>query len=366
MGLAVSVELPMRLNALLDACTEAWVPALRAVVESAATAVGALGELDLIGYDNQPVDASADLGLWEEMAPVVGATLSAVNSLIAEVDVRFPAALPGQTPLHARVKEEMQSALGDLKEGVAAFGMQVRNPQVVGDRWNLIGELQSFRFRMRDRIGRMVFESVTHLGECRRPEVDPAYTEELQQALKVRVAVTGLRHTLKARLKAVSEAEPEDVDWNAQQLERELKEFGSGPGWPVIRASDKREVLEFRVKLQAARGPGLKKKALAVLLAPFVEFVAAMRNINQRDILVQHDREMMASCGVAIERALSTGGAGGVAAFRKAIQQAKQMQGRSGELDRWVEAMEQAELGPEHLAAAGEQLLTLLSGLEIS
>ncbi len=356
----------MRLSALLDASAEGWVPALRAVAESAAQAVGALGELDLIGYENQPTDASADLGLWEEMAPVVASTLSAVHSLVAEIEVRFPAGLPGESLMHSQVKEEMNASLADLKQAVAEFGMHVRDPSVVGDRWNLIGELQSFRFRMRDRIGRMVFDAVSHLGECRRSEVDPAYSEELQQALKVRVAVTHLRRTLKARLKAVSEAEPEDVDWNAQQLERELKEFGSGPAWALIRASDKRVVLEFRGKLQAVRKPGLKKKELGVLIAPFVEFVAGMRNINQREIILQHDREATASCGVAIETALSAGGAEGVRAFADALKQAKKMHGRSSELDRWVETMEHAQLTPEHLGAAGEQLLTLLAGLELS
>ena len=366
MGAVVSVELPMRLHALLNGCAEAWVPALRSVVESAATAVLALGELDLIGYDNQPVDASADLGLWEEMAPVVGATLAAVNQLVSEIEVRFPANMGAMTPLHARVKEEMAAAVTDLRQGVAAFGMMVRDPSVVGDRWNLIGELQSFRFRMRDRVGRMVFDSVTHLGDCRRAEVDPAYTEELQQALKVRVAVTWLRRTLKDRLKSVGEAEPEDVDWNAQQLERELKEFGSGPGWALIRAADKRSVLEFRTRLQSVRKPGLKKKELGVLLAPFVEFVAGMRNINQREVLVQHDRELMAACGVTIEKAFGAGGDDGVRYFKQALAQAKRMQGRNGELDRYVEQMEQAELGPDSIQAAGEQLLTLLSGLDLS
>lgn len=363
---AVSVELPMRLEALLDSCPEPWIPSLRSVAESAATAVLALGELDLIGYDNQPVDASADLGLWEEMAPVVGSTLAAVNQLAADIEVRFPAAIPPSTMLHRAVKEEMLVAVKDLRAEIAQFGMQVRDPSVVGDRWNLIGELQSFRFRMRDRIGRLVYDSVIHLGDCRRAEVDPAYTEELQQALKVRVAVTWLRRTLKARLQSVGEAEPEDIDWNAQQLERELKEFGSGPGWALIRASDKRTVLEFRSKLQAIRKPGLKKKELGVLIAPFTEFVAGMRNINQRDILVQHDREMMAACGVTIERALTSAGDEGVRYFKQALGQAKRMTGRNGELDRWVEQMEGAELGPDSIQAAGEQLLGLLAGLDLS
>src|SRR5207248_4705867 len=98
---------------------------------------------------NQPVDASADLGLWEEMAPVVGSTLAAVNQLVADIEVRFPSAIPAMTPLQKTVKAEMLAAVTDLRKGVAEFGMQVRDPSVVGDRWNLIGELQSFRFRMR-------------------------------------------------------------------------------------------------------------------------------------------------------------------------------------------------------------------------
>ena len=36
---------------------------------------------------------------------------------------------------------------------IAQFGQRVRDPSVVGDRWNLIIELQSFRFQFRNRIG---------------------------------------------------------------------------------------------------------------------------------------------------------------------------------------------------------------------
>ncbi len=66
--------------------------------------------------------------------------------------------------------------------------MRMRDPSVVGDRWNLITALQTFRFRFRDRIGAMVFETAQQLGECRRREVEPGYDEALGATLVVRAA----------------------------------------------------------------------------------------------------------------------------------------------------------------------------------
>ena len=359
----------MRLSALLDASRGVFVVPLRAIYDAATTAIEALGELELIRYDDAPTDASADLSLWEEMAPVLGATIAAVNALLTEMGVQFPVSLIPQDLTHARIHHVVQATAAELRTEVSNFGMRVRDPAIVGDRWNLVGELQSFRYSTRNRIGGMVFETASVLGDCRRPEVDPGYGEELAHALAIRAATTELRRTLKARLKSIASAENEDVEWNAQQLVRELKEFGTAKAWAFLRSQDKRQILEFRQIIEGVARKDLKKKELALTLNPFVEFVVAFKAINQRELLMQHDREVVASCGVAVERVMNLINEGradeSVMHLKKILVYSRSIYGRNSEFDTWLRAMGEGQFTPADVSAACEQFLGLLSGLEL-
>ncbi len=359
----------MRLTGLLDASPAELFTPLRGVYEAASTAIEALGELELVRYDDAPTDASADLSLWEEMAPLLGATIAAVNALLTEMAEQFPVAQIPADLTYARIHHIVQATATELKTEVSHFGMRVRDPSVVGDRWNLVTELQTFRYSTRNRIGSMVFETASVLGDCRRPEVDPGYAEELAHALAIRTATTELRRTLKARLKCIAAAENEDIEWNAQQLVRELKEFGTAKAWAFLRAKDKRQILEFRQTIEGIVRRDLKKKELALTLNPFVEFVVAFRNINQRDLLMQHDQEVVASCGVAVERVMTLINEGrapeSVMHLKKILVYARSIYGRSPEFDAWLRTMGEGQFTKDDVPAACEQFLGLLSGLEL-
>ncbi len=360
----------MRLSSLLDASGGGvYVEPLRAVYDAGAAAIEALGELELIRYDDAPTDASADLSLWEEMAPILGSTIAAVNSLLAEMEVRFPSTFIPPDLTHARIHHAIQQAASELRTDVTNFGMRVRDPAVVGDRWNLVSELQSFRYSTRNRIGGMVFDTASVLGECRRAEVDPGYGEELAHALAIRSATTELRRSLKARLKSIADSEAGDVEWNAQQLVRELKEFGGAKAWVFLRAQDKRRILEFRHNVEAISRRELTKKELGQAMVPFVEFVKEFRLINKRDLLMQHDREVVAACGVAVERVLTLINEGrtdeSVMHLKKILAYARSVYGRKSDFDQWLRAMGEGQFAPADVPAACEQFLGLLSGLEL-
>jgi hypothetical protein len=359
----------MRLSGLLDASPGVFIVPLRGIYEAAATAIEALGELELIRYDDAPTDGSADLSLWEEMAPLLGATIAAVNALLSEMQAHFPASMIPPDVTHARIHHVVQEAAVELRTEVSNFGMRVRDPAIVGDRWNLVAELQAFRYSTRNRIGGMVFDTASVLGDCRRPEVDPGYAEELAHALAIRTATTELRRTLKSRLKSVASAEQEDVEWNAQQLVRELKEFGTAKAWTFLRAQDKRQILDFRRTIEEISHRNLTKKELAVGLGPFVEFVGKFKTINQRDLLMQHDREVVAACGVAIERVMLLIAEGrtddSVMHLKKILVYARSVYGRKSDFDQWLRAMGEGQFSPNDVPAACEQFAVLLSGLEL-
>lgn len=358
--------LPARLGALLALEEDsAFAARLRAVHEAAARAIGKLGELDLIKYEDSPIEGSADLSLWEEVAPIVGGTMADVHALITEIAAQFPEGELVVDPRQNQVDQVLQIAARELRAEVGQFGMRVRDPSVVGDRWNLIAELQAFRFQFRNRIGSMVYESASALGECKRREVEPGYEEALGSTLVVRSTTADLRRLMRARIHKVSEAAPEQVVPNAQQTEKELNVFGRTAAWRALRAQDKKEIIEFRQKLQAliAR-PDVTKIDVLEILEPFVEFVDGFSAVNNREILVDHDQEVQASVGVILERAMNAMNyEEKLAAFNEAVGMGQSLYGRSAEFDSFLRKLRKTPLTEQTLPAEVEHFLVLLAAL---
>lgn len=360
--------LPPRLGALLALEEDTnFAERLRAVHEAAARAIGKLGELDLIKYEDQEVgsESGADLSLWEELAPVVGGTMADVHALITEIATQFPAGELVVDPRQNQVDVILQATSDDLKAEVGQFGMRVRDPSVVGDRWNLIAELQAFRFQFRNRIGAMVYETASVLGDCKRREVEPGYDEALGSTLVVRSTTADLRRLMRARIHKVSEAMPEQVVANAQQTEKELNAFGRTAAWRALRAQDKKAILEFRQKLQQVIAqPGSTKIDVLEILEPFVEFVDGFSAVNNREILVDHDQEVQASVGVVLERAMNAMAyEEKLAAFNEAVGMGQSLYGRSADFDSFLRKLRKTPLTEQTLPAEVEQFLVLLAGL---
>lgn len=358
--------LPQKLDALLAAeADQDFAARLRMVCDAGARAIAGMGELDLVQYEGSDTEESADLSMWEQVAPVIGSTISEVNTLTAQIEASFP---PGELVMDGRqleVERAVSTAAMELKREVVNFGQRVRDPQVVGDRWNLITELQIFRSRFRDRIGRMVWEAATSLGECKRREVEPGYEAALGTTLVVRSMTADLRRKLHARIHRVGDAGPAEVVEQAQQVERELDAFGRTAAWRSLRAQDKKGILEFRSRLRAliAHGAPLKVELLGVL-EPFIEFIDGFAEISRRELLVQHDQEALASIGLVLERAMATDAHDDrLAAFKEALGIAQTLYGRSADFDTFLRAQRLAVPSPETLPGDLEQFLVQLAGL---
>jgi hypothetical protein len=362
---AVEPLIPPRLGALLALeQDQSFAGRLERVLEAAARAIDKLGDLELVKYEDAPIDASADLSLWEVLAPVVGSTIADVNALLSELANQLPEGALEAEPRHQAVDAVLQKGAQTLRGGVTAFGMRMRDPSVVGDRWNLISELQGFRHGFRDQIGAMVFEVAQQLGDCRRREVDPGYHDELAATLVVRSTTADLRRLMHARIQKVSEAEAEDVEWNAKQVEKELNAFGRTAAWRALRAQDKKVILEFRTRLKELAVPELGKLELISALEPFVEFCDGFEAINQRELLVQHDQEVMATMGVELERASnSSSDAESHQAFLEALGLAQTMYGRNAEFDLYLRKQRKTPASPETVRSEVEQFLVIMANV---
>lgn len=373
----------------------AFAQRLRRVYLAAAQAIHRLGDMDLVKYESASTTESApDLSLWEEMAPVIRDTVMDVNALLNVVREEFPQPVAGgladilsrmadevgpearRDVLHRRVDEAtrvLHEGMEELAQQITQLGEAMRSPSVVSDRWNLLAEIQSFRARFRDVIGRLVFESASTFDEVTRQEVIPGYSEDVSSAVGVRATVADLRRVIGSRLEKVREADPEDVLWHAQQLSKELDTFGRTTAYRSLRAQDKRRTLESRTELtELVKRPKLTRLELAGLLEGLKAFVDDLSNINQRQLLVTHDRELMATCGVKLEQStqlLDTQPLESARVLAEAAAAAQSLYGLDNELDAFLRRIRRTKpgtlQGPE-LKQTIETFRELLANLPLS
>jgi hypothetical protein len=215
--------------------------------------------------------------------------------------------LPGASAdeRHAREAEKsIQEISRQLAQQITHLGERMRSPSVVSDRWNLLAEIQAIRFRFRELIGDLVYLTSSLFVEVHRKDVVPGYPEEVKASVLIRSTVTDLTRLLSSRVDKVREADREDIPWYAQQLEKDLDTFGKTPAYRALRAQDKRQIIEFRHSVgQLATKESFPKDELLGPLKPFSDFIASLSKVNNREVLIQHDREIWAACGVQLERA---------------------------------------------------------------
>jgi hypothetical protein len=171
---------------------------------------------------------------------------------------------------------------------------------------------------------------------------------------------------MRSRIHKVGEAQPGEMLAQAQQMEKELNAFGRTAAWRALRAQDKKGILEFRFKLRTmlADGGPPSKLELLELLEPFVEFVDGFAGISQREILVQHDQEVLATVGVALENAMNVDGLDDKqASFKQALDLGQELYGRSPDFDSFLRANRKGLPPPEALQEQMEQFLVLIAGL---
>lgn len=343
---------------------------LEKVYQAAAHAVERLTDIDLLRYESNTVEDSADLSLWEEMAPVIRDTVLDVNALLTVLRAMFPEgkAASGLGAMLDEAVEEAELENGDratrgfheaeqslalakeqLTFEIAKLGETVRSPSVVSDRWNLLSEVQAFRTRFREQIGGLVYRTASAFGDVSRKDVVPGHADEVRSAVRVRSTVADLSRVLAARAGKVRDAQPEDVQWNALQLEKEMDSFGKTPAYKALRAQDKRGLIEFRQQLRTLVADALPAKAqLVTIVEHYFEFIKGLAVVNNRQILIDQDRELWAASGVKLETAeslLLTDEESAAHSLSEAVALAQGLYGREPKLDSFLRKSRKAPIG---------------------
>ena len=376
--------LPPALESALSAVPESQATRLRQVCLGAASALDRLTDLDLLRYESPVTTDSHDLSTWEEMAPVVAATLRDVNAFIDLVRTQLAA----QPAIHrsglaslvedavlddaarAKLERVLESAASQLFEQVQTLGAKVRDPAVVADRWNLLAEVQASRTRFREHIGTLVFDLVVPFADIERSEVVPGLADEVAGAVSVRAAVADLRRILEARASKLRQASAEDVQWHAQHLEQEMDAFGRTAPYRSLRAQDKRRLIEYRHEVREMAAQPLPAKADVMEVCQRVlELVKGLAVVSQRALLRRHDHEVWARSGVKLEQAealIAIDRRAAAVALAEAAELAAGLYGRSEPLDDFLRRARKQSLAllpAEEVGPVCEEFRTMLAGL---
>ncbi|HSP19394.1 MAG TPA: hypothetical protein VLQ79_07770 [Myxococcaceae bacterium] len=378
--------LPPALESALSAVPESQSARLRQLCNGAANALARLTDLDLLQYESPVTADSLDLSTWEEMAPVVAATLREVNAFVDHVRTQLasrPAARGNglaslvedavlDDAARARLEEVLRQAATQLFEQVQALGARVRDPSVVADRWNLLAEVQASRTRFREHIGTLVFDLVAPFADVERAEVVPGHAGDVAGAVAVRAAVADLRRVLEARATRLQEASAEDVQWHAQHLEQEMDAFGRTAPYRSLRAQDKRRLIEYRHEVRNMAALALPSKAeVGELCRRVLELVRGLAVVNQRALLRRHDHEVWARSGVKLEQAetlLATDRRSAAVALAEGVEIAAGLYGRSEPLDDFLRRSRKESLAlvdAESVGRVVEEFRALLAGLSL-
>jgi hypothetical protein len=372
-GIGLTNQLDELLLGLPDAT---FATNLRAVYQAAADGIAHLGALDVVGYESNTTESSADLSLWEEMAPMLRDTVEHVNQLVAIIQERFrggtaPSGSDPDARKAQRVEQALRLGAEDLRRGVTELGEHMRSPSVVSDRWNLLTEIQSFRDRFREQLGDLVYETAELLAPVTREQVVPGLSDDVQTAAAVRSTVADLRRVLSARVQKVREADEEDAQWNAQQFEKELDFFGKTPAYRWLPVPDKRQVVEQRATL--ARLSSHSSASKDELLAVAEALLALVEDASTRPhpILEEHDRQTWAAVGVALEQAtmiLDTDPKGAAQVIGDAVMVAQALYGRSTSMDAFLRRLKKsppAQARVHELPALLEEFREVLAGFAL-
>jgi len=300
-----------------------------------------------------------DLSAWNALAPDVRTLLLSVRRAIERVRELYPAppdadraelgsidldlafddpdCSPDRGPqVDAALAEDtdpipvIASLTAMLEADLRSFGQRMRSPQLMAERWALLGELHELQ-------GNCVQCLDAVAAAILRPWTDqpveswlPDYASAVTRVVRLRGRVVELQHEA-AELQRIWESDPAQKGRVFRRLDEMLREFAADPAHGDLRPLDKQQVLQFRGWLMRA-APDWEDGTHR--LEDFVRFLEVMRDINRREVLRDHDHERL---GIAIMLLESDEPVDAVRAELEAVY------GRSNELDELLRGWRERE-----------------------
>jgi hypothetical protein len=324
---------------------------------AAAETILQLHEVDLVRFESDAGGGSHTLAIWEELAPVMGDTVESVNRMIAASAETFPPlaesdAIEGldeafgpstaEAPEAPAAEEpgvaiaKMVAAVSSgLRRDVSYLGERLRKPTIVADPWNLISDLLEFRGKLRAGVGELIYQVASTAEEAQRVDVIPGYAADLESALLLRQAATGLAFVFRGHARRIAGASADKLAPSLQEALKDVHAFSRTRALQALRTSDKRIFLEARAQLFAlSRERPLRLREVKQATENLARFLDSLSVISRRENLRLHDRAQLAAVQEELRSGQSTRDVVEVRIhLERAVAAAHTLYGRDAQLD---------------------------------
>ncbi len=352
-------------------------------LEICAEGLVAVDALELTPHEDSD-EESASLAAWNALAPDVRNIMMASHKASSELATLFPAdggygmtpdididaafdmmaSFDLPKPIKDRREEEIEQLLGQLdgqfglssigptihsmvnmlRADMTSFGERLRNPKVVADRWFLLGELQELRAKCSQAFESIAVTVLSGFSDESPAKLMPRYASAAGRAALLRSAVVDLHYDVERMQEEANANDLPAVSAVRHALVLRLNQFTELPAYRFIRPLDKREVDQFRLRMN---GLDLNEKTVGTLrheIEGFSKFLEVMRSINEREVLERRDRDALGTARMLLEAEEE------IAEVRPFLERAF---GRSRSVDEFVRLIRKGSmLDPAELTAA--------------
>jgi hypothetical protein len=336
-------------------------------IQSCAGALSVLDDLDLSPHELADLE-TPNVAAWNGLAPEVRNVLVSVRATCDLLVSLFPAiqtsadikaedienafdsmTLPpsetgdghrgrlidgivqGSTPSGAQGLGENVTTLVDvLKKDIVAFGNKLRNPQIVGERWFLLGEVHQFTGQCAQCLEALVATMLTAVSSEELSEMLPRYLDATMREIMLRGAATDLLFDVNQFNDAIARAPADELPILVGGLVERLNKLSMAAAYKLLKPQDKRAIIMIRIFLNAWE---TKPDAAATVrneVEGFAKFLSLMRDLNWRESLMDHDKRTL----LRLQRMLAAG-----VSTEEMFPQMKQLYGSFDLIDDRVRAM---------------------------
>lgn len=236
------------------------------------------------------------------------------------------------------LEESVETLLEMLRPDFKAFARVLAGERVATDRWFLLAELHDFRSTCTQCLEAVLVTILNAYSPSSVAPVLPRYRSAASRAVTLRTGIIDLTHDVTRFNDAIKQASELEADILRSGLTGIMEGFARSPAYPLLRPSDKKEIILFRLALANWAKGQLDLATARHHAEDFARFLEVMRSINRREALVEHDGQRLAEA----QAALAAGSRPEVV-----LDGLQPVYGRSEELDELLRLRRITGAGPE-------------------
>ncbi len=271
------------------------------------------------------------------------------------------------------ISEAAHAYAAMLRSRMVGFGERLRTAELrTDDSWPILAEVDDNQHRLIKSVQGLLFGLLAVLDrDLNRSEILEDYRSVVGQSVLLRRALADLTLHVSRFNEALASVDPDTAVALIVGISEQLLRYCTTPAYAMLRADDKKVVLDFRRDLFTLRqrrntegeAQPLQIQRLRQTVEGFSKFLDSMQAVNHREVLVLHDRALLEQALADLDvimGQLSTNPDAALETMTSLIRSLDGVYGRNPELDEALRAHTSAKAAQLSLSASVQTFLPLL------